>query len=120
MSGELATVPKGELIEKFQRMRSMVRSAKQETAEIAERAMAATAALAGGAAVGVMHGLDEPLMVPGTDIPAGVALSAVAILAGVTGMAGKASDSVTSFGAGMGAAELAFVTRDAVKERKTA
>jgi hypothetical protein len=115
---ELATVPKGELIEKFNRMRSMVKSARQETAEIAERAMGATATLAGGAASGVIRGLEEPLMVPGTDIPADVGIAAVAILAGVTGMAGKASDSIVQFGAGIGAAALAFQVKEAMQENR--
>jgi len=114
---ELATVLKGELIEKFQRMRSMVKSARKETAEIAERAMGATASLAGGAACGVIRGLDEPLTVPGTEIPADVGIAAAAILAGVTGLAGKASDALTQFGAGMGAGALAFEVQKAMKER---
>ena len=73
---DLAVVPKSELVERLKRASSMVKNARKETAEIAERAMGATAALAGGAAYGALQGLDEPPKVPGTDIDAGIGIAA--------------------------------------------
>lgn len=114
---DLAAVPKGELVKRLQSARSMIQNARKETEEITTRAMNATASVAGGALCGAMRGMDEPLMVPGTDINADVALGAAAIVVGVTGMAGKASDAATSFGSGLAAAALAFYVKDAVAER---
>jgi hypothetical protein len=114
----LTEVPKSELVQRFQRMQTTLKNARKEGEEIASRAMTATTGLAGGALCGAMRGWDdEPMTVPGTDIPADAAVAAVAILAGVTGVAGKASDSIVSFGTGVGAAAIAFHVKDAVQNR---
>ena len=115
---DLAAVPKGELIKRFQSMRSMVKNARKETEEITERAMNATATVAGGALCGAMRGMDEPLQVPGTEIGADVALAGLAIVVGVTGMAGKASDAAVSFGSGLAAGAVAFQIKETVENRK--
>lgn len=115
---DLAQVPKGELIKRFQSMRSMVKNARAETEAITERAMNATATVAGGALCGAMRGMDEPLVVPGTEIGADVALGGAAIIVGVTGLAGKASDAATAFGSGLAAAAIAFQVKEAVEKRE--
>jgi hypothetical protein len=118
MASELAAVPKSEIVARYQRMKNTLKNAKKETEQVATRAMHATAALGGGAVCGVMRGWeDEAMMVPGTEIPADVALAALAIGAGVTGMAGNASDSAVAFGSGLGSAALAFHVKEAVANR---
>jgi len=119
MANELASVPKSELVARYQRMKNIVKNARAETEVVATRAMHATAALGGGALSGVLRGWDEePMMVPGLDVPADAALGAAAIVVGVTGLAGNASDSAVAFGSGLGSAALAFYVRDTVRNRK--
>jgi hypothetical protein len=115
---DLAAVPKSELIKRFQSMRNTLKNAREETAEITERAMAATATVAGGALCGAMRGMDEPLVVPGTEIGADVALAGAAIVVGVTGLAGNASDAATAFGSGLAAAAIAFQVKESVESRE--
>jgi hypothetical protein len=114
----LAEVSKSDLIKRFQRMGSIVKSARAETEAITERAMNATATVAGGALCGAMRGMEEPLQVPGTEIGADVALGGAAIIVGVTGLAGKASDAATAFGSGLAAAAVAFQIKETVETRR--
>lgn len=110
---------KSELLQTVQRLRGSMKNVREQAAQISERVVESTMTLAGGGAVGVMRGWsDEPLMVPGTEIPLDAAVAASALVVGITGMAGKASDMVTALGSGMGAAILALHVEKAVKEAR--
>ena len=115
---DLTATPKGELIKRFQSMSTRLKNMREETEEISVRAMNATATVAGGALCGAMRGMDEPLMVPGTEIGADVALAGAAIIVGVTGLAGKASDAATAFGSGLAAGAIAFQVKESVEARE--
>lgn len=120
MSADIAALPKSDLVARLRRASSTIKSVREKAAEGSERAMGVAMGLAGGATCGVLRGWDdEPLVIPGTEIPADVGVAALSIVMGVTGMAGpKASDAITMYGTGVGAGALAFHVRDAVRKER--
>ncbi len=119
MTESITAAPKSEIVARWQRARAHLKTVRKEAEEISGRAVNAAAGLAGGALSGALRGWeDEPMMIPGTEIPADVGIAALAIVAGVTGLAGKSSDALCSLGTGVGAAALAFHVRDAVRESR--
>lgn len=113
---------KSELVSRVQRMRSTIQNVRKESEQIGERVVHSSLSLGGGILTGVMRGYNEdgePLMVPGTEVPADAALAAGLLAIGVTGLAGKSSDYVTALGSGIGGAAAAFHVRDMVHKMRT-
>jgi len=117
----LTDLTKHEAVNRLQRLNTQIRNIKKETAEVAGRTVDATIGIAGGVGSGIIRGYNTdgtPIMVPGTEIPLDLAVSAVAIIAGVTGMAGEASRPLGALGTGMGAAAAAFHTKEMVQKQR--
>lgn len=88
--------------------RNRARAVKVEAEGVADRGFSAGTSLAAGALTGYARGkwgegTDKHIHIPGTEIEADLAGAVVLLAAGVTGLAGKKSDLVTSAGAGVGA-----------------
>jgi len=108
------------LKDQLESWKNRAKNIKVEAEGVADRGFNAGITLAGGGVVGLMRakwgeGADKHVHIPGTEIDANLALAALALAAGVSGMAGKKSDLATSFGAGMGAALLC----DVIEEKMT-
>lgn len=115
------SLSKPELLTRLQRMRSTMANVKEQATEISGRVVSSTLAIGGGAASGMLRGWNEDgtvVEVPGTDIPADAAIAAALLVVGVSGMGGKASDSVTALGSGMGAAAAAFQVKEMVNKAR--
>lgn len=113
---------KSELVTRLQRARNAMANIRKETEQITERLTGSILTVSGGVTSGVMRGWDEtgePIMVPGTEIPADAASAAVGIALGVSGLAGNASGPIASLASGMGAAAAAFHTREMVRKART-
>ena len=115
------SLSKTELLTRLQRMKNSIANVKEQASEISARVVSSTLTVAGGGASGVLRGWNDdgtPVEVPGTDIPADAALAAALLVVGVSGMGGKASDSITSLGSGMGAAAAAFGVKEMVNKAR--
>lgn len=108
------------LADKLESAQHKLKRAKEKGEAIAVRSMRAVATVGGGVAVGLMRGMwgdaSGAVHLPGTKIDADMALGVAATLAGVSEVAGKASDDVLAFGAGALAVVAARHVEQGVKD----
>jgi hypothetical protein len=108
------------LADKLESAQHKLKRAKEKGEVVATRAMRAVTTVAGGAAVGIMRGMwgdsAGDVHLPGTKIDADMALGVASVLAGVSEVAGKASDEVLAFGAGALAVVAARHLEQGVKD----
>ncbi len=115
------SLSKTELLTRLQRVKTTMANVKEQASEISTRVVSSTLSIGGGAASGMLRGWNEDgtaVEVPGTDIPADAAIAAGLLVLGISGMADKASDSITALGAGMGAAAAAFQVKEMVSKAR--
>lgn len=111
------------LADKLESAQHKLKRVKEKGEVVAVRSMRAVATVGGGAAVGIMRGMwgdsTGAVHVPGTKIDADLALGVAAVMAGVTEVAGKASDDILAFGAGALAVVAARHIEQGVKDYET-
>lgn len=104
------------LADKLESAQNRLKRMKEKGEGVAVRGMRTVTIVAGGSAVGLIRALGNDkggtAKVPGTQVDADLAMALVTTMAGLTEVAGKASDMVVDFGAGM----LAVLAADAVRK----
>lgn len=112
---------KSELVSRVQRASNQLKNIKKEASEIAARTVDGAVNLAGATASGVIRGWNEngePVMVPGTEVPADLAFGGLLMVVGITGMGGEASRPLGSLGAGLAAGGLASSTSKMIRKAR--
>lgn len=108
------------LADKLELAKGQIKRAREKGEIAAVRSMRAVSIIGGGAAVGLIRGLGNDkggkAKIPGTQIDADLTAGVVAVMAGLTGVGGKASDSLVDFGSGMLAVLAAEATAKATDE----
>lgn len=108
--------------QKLMRAKSTISNFREETREVSERGTEAVLGVAGAAIAGVLRNWDDagPVEIPGTDVPVDLVVGGAAVLAGVTGLAGKnASRQTMVFGIGMAAPGIAQHAGQMVREYRS-
>lgn len=101
------------LVHELDRAKHAIARNKDKVKLGAERGMHAGLGVLGGAAVGAARskfgeGVDGQILIPGIGIDADAVLGVTCIILGVTGYAGRQSDSILAFGTGVTAAYAGF------------
>ena len=100
---------KSEAVSSLMRAKSRLKALSERTAEMGERTMGAAVTVGVSFATGYAYGRGwGERMFPGTQIPLLAAGGAAALLLGVTGSGGKASDTLAHVGQGIVGADLAI------------
>jgi hypothetical protein len=106
---DTSAITKTEAISALERARARLRTISQKTAEVGERAMGAGVTVASSWGTGYAYGRGwASRTIPGTDIPMVAAAGGLALLLGVSGFGGRASDMLCSVGQGVIGADLAI------------
>ena len=100
---------KSEAVSSLMRVKSRLKAMSERTAEMGERTMGAAVTVGVSFGTGYAYGRGwGERMIPGTQIPLLAAGGATALIFGVTGLGGKASDTLAHVGQGIVGADLAI------------
>lgn len=106
---ESSAISKTEALSALDRARGRLKAITARTAEVGERTMGAGITVATSFGTGYAYGRGwGDKMIPGTQIPLLAAGGAAALILGVSGLGGKASDTLTHVGQGIVAGDLAI------------
>lgn len=106
------------LVDKLEKAKERAASLKRAGEEAAGRMVHSTLVVSGGAATGVIRGLDMA-HIPGTQVQTELAVGTGLVTAGMFGMLGKYSEHAVSLGSGMLAVTAAEQVEKAVRGGKS-